>query len=79
MENIKKRFEFDAQVQGMDMTTYMSKLLEKNERQEVEIERGKLSVSLMKQMHNRNRLLIDAAKFELKEKDFQLRNKETEA
>ena len=74
MERLKKRFEFDSTVAGTDMSTYMANLLEKNEKQEVEIERGKLSVSILKQMHNRNRLLIDAAKFELKEMESKLRN-----
>ena len=74
MERLKKRFEFDSTVAGTDMSTFMAKLLEKNEKQEVEIERGKLSVSILKQMHNRNRLLIDAAKFELKEMESKLRN-----
>lgn len=78
MEKLKKRFEFDSTVAGTDMSTYMAKLLEKNEKQEVEIERGKLSVSILKQMHNRNRLLIDAAKFELKEMESKLRNANTE-
>jgi len=74
MERLKKRFEFDSTVAGTDMSTFMANLLEKNEKQEVEIERGKLSVSILKQMHNRNRLLIDAAKFELKEMESKLRN-----
>ena len=78
MERLKKRFEFDSTVAGTDMSTYMANLLEKNEKQEVEIERGKLSVSILKQMHNRNRLLIDAAKFELKEMESKLRNANTE-
>ena len=74
MERLKKRFEFDSTVAGTDMSTFMANLLEKNEKQEIEIERGKLSVSILKQMHNRNRLLIDAAKFELKEMEAKLRN-----
>ena len=78
MKRLKKRFEFDSTVAGTDMSTYMANLLEKNEKQEVEIERGKLSVSILKQMHNRNRLLIDAAKFELKEMESKLRNANTE-
>ena len=78
MERLKKRFEFDSTVAGTDMSTFMANLLEKNEKQEVEIERGKLSVSILKQMHNRNRLLIDAAKFELKEMESKLRNANTE-
>lgn len=78
MEQIKERFEFNSVVNGMGTMDYMSSLLEKNEKQEIEIERGKLSVSILKQMHNRNRLLVDAAKFELKEMEFRLKNKDSE-
>ena len=34
-----------------------------DEKQEIEIERGKLSVAVLKQMNNRSRLLLDAARF----------------
>lgn len=78
MEQIRERFEFKSVVNGMGTMDYMSSLLEKNENQEIEIERGKLSVSILKQMHNRNRLLVDAAKFELKEMEFKLKNKDSE-
>jgi hypothetical protein len=73
MEALKKRFEFDAIVSGQNPMDYMASLLEKNEKQEIEIERGKLSVSILKQMHNRNRLLVDAAKYELKEMESKLK------
>jgi hypothetical protein len=36
------------------------------------MERGKLSVSVLKQMNNRSRLLLDSAKYELKTKEFEL-------
>ncbi len=62
MEN----FELGQNVSGKNAMTYMAELLEKNEKQEIEIERGKLSVAILKQMNNRSRLLLDAAKFELK-------------
>lgn len=62
MEN----FELGQNVSGKNATAYMAELLEKNEKQEIEIERGKLSVAILKQMNNRSRLLLDAAKFELK-------------
>lgn len=75
MEQLRKRFEFDSTITGKEPMEYMASLLEKNEKQEIEIERGKLSVSILKQMHNRNRLLVDAAKFELKEKEFNLKEK----
>lgn len=41
---------------GKDMMQFMADLLEKNEKQEIEIERGKLTVSILKQMHNNSRL-----------------------
>jgi hypothetical protein len=59
-------FELHASVNGMNITDYMTELLEKNEKQELEIERGKLAVSVLKQMNNRSRLLLDASKFKLK-------------
>lgn len=62
MEN----FELGQNVSGKNAMAYMAELLEKNEKQEIEIERGKLSVAILKQMNNRSRLLLDAAKFELK-------------
>jgi hypothetical protein len=60
------RFELEQKVSGKNVTAYMAELLEKNEKQQIEIERGKLSVAILKQMNNRSRLLLDAAKFELK-------------
>lgn len=60
------RFELEQKVSGKNVTAYMAELLEKNEKLEIEIERGKLSVAILKQMNNRSRLLLDAAKFELK-------------
>ena len=60
------RFELEQKVSGKNAMAYMAELLEKNEKQEIEIERGKLSVAILKQMNNRSRLLLDAAKFELK-------------
>lgn len=56
----------DQKVEGKDMMQFMADLLEKNEKQEIEIERGKLSVSILKQMNNYSRLKLDAEKFELK-------------
>ena len=69
-----ERFGLGTEVSGIDQQQYMAKLLEKNEKQEIDIERGKLSVGILKQMNNRSRLLLDAAKFELKEKELSLKN-----
>lgn len=67
-----KNFELETKIQCRDAMSYMASLIEKNERNEIEIERGKLSVAVLKQMNNRSRLLLDAAKFELKTKEFEL-------
>lgn len=56
----------EQKVEGKDMMQFMADLLEKNEKQEIEIERGKLSVSILKQMNNYSRLKLDAEKFALK-------------
>lgn len=65
-------FDLNVKVQGQSVIEYMSGLIEKNESQAIEIERGKLSVSVLKQMNNRSRLLLDAAKYELKCKELEL-------
>ena len=67
-----KSFELETKIAGQNPMEYMASLIEKNEKQEIEIERGKLSVAVLKQMNNRSRLLLDAAKFELKTKEFEL-------
>jgi hypothetical protein len=67
MENNK--FGLDTTIQGKDAVAYMASLIERNEAQQIEIERGKLAVSILKQMNNRSRLLIDAAKYELKRQE----------
>ena len=71
-----EKFGLDVTIAGVDTVKYMASLIEKNEEQAIEIERGKLSVAVLKQMNNRSRLLLDAAKYELKVKEFDLRNKE---
>lgn len=60
-------FGLNQKIGGKDMMQFMADLLEKNEKQEIEIERGKLTVSILKQMHNNSRLQIDAAKLALKQ------------
>lgn len=70
MEN----FGLEVDVCGLDLQHYMASILEKNEKQQIEIERGKLSVAVLKQMNNRSRLLLDSAKFELKKKELEKTN-----
>lgn len=66
---MKQRFDLDKNIAGMSAVDYMSDLIERNERGELELERCKASVSILKQINNRCRLLIDAAKYELKERE----------
>lgn len=61
-----KQFGLDVQVSGMDPMAFMAKLLHENELQQIEIERGKLAVAILKQMNNRSRLLLDTEKFRAK-------------
>ena len=65
------KFDLDVKIQGVDAVKYMASLIEKNEKQEIDIERGKLNVAVLKQMNNRSRLLLDAAKYELKVRELE--------
>ena len=62
MEN----FGLNQEIAGKPMMQYMADLLELNDNQQIEIERGKLSVAILKQMNNVSRLQLDAAKYALK-------------
>jgi hypothetical protein len=66
-----ERFELDVKIAGKSPMEYMTDLLERNERQQIELERGKLAVSILKQMNIRSGLLLDAAKYELKKGEVQ--------
>ena len=68
-KNIKnmKNFGLNQKIEGKAMMQFMADLIESNEKQEIEIERGKLTVSILKQMHNNSRLQIGSAKFALKQ------------
>lgn len=68
---MQKDFELNTPIFGKNAMTYMAELLERNEKQEIEIERVKQGVSILKQMNNRSRLLLDAAKYELKAKEME--------
>ena len=62
MEN----FGLNQEIAGKPMMQYMADLLELNDNQQIEIERGKMAVAILKQMNNLSRIQLDAAKFELK-------------
>lgn len=66
MKELLHELRLDTSIQGMDVSSYIAQLLEKNDNQEIEIERGKLSVAMLKQMNNHSRLVLDAYKYKLK-------------
>lgn len=66
---MEDKFELNQTIDGESVSKFMARLLEMNEKQEIEIERGKLAVSVLKQMNNRSRLLLDAEKFKSKCKE----------
>lgn len=74
IKNVSNMQLLEQKVEGKDMMQFMADLLEKNEKQEIEIERGKLSVSILKQMNNYSRLKLDAEKFALKKAESGLHN-----
>ncbi len=71
-----ERFELGVKIKGVNAMQYMADLIEKNEALQIDIERSKQINSVLKQMNNRSRLLLDAAKFELKEKEFASKQQE---
>jgi len=71
-----ERFELDTKIKGVNAMQYMADLIVKNEALQIDIERSKQINSVLKQMNNRSRLLLDAAKFELKEKEFAMKQNE---
>ncbi len=73
IEDLKKEFKLDTAIKGKSLNDYLAELMEKNERLEMEIERGKLDVAFSKQMNNYSRLLLDASKHELKRREFDLK------
>ena len=66
MKTLEQQFELDTKILGKNAMAYMADLLRKNEKQELEIERGKLAIGVLKQMNNRSRTILDAHKYALK-------------
>jgi len=69
-----EKFGLDVKVAGKDLECYLADMIERNDAQQIEIERGKLTIAVVKQMNNRSRLLLDACKYELKKKEFEVKN-----
>ena len=64
-------YGLDQKVNGKSIQESMADLLERNERNEIELERAKVSIAIYKQMS----LKLDAAKLELRCKQFEVENK----
>ena len=73
--NVEKNYGFDQNVNGKPLEQSLAELIERNERNEIELERAKVSIAVYRQMNNLSRLKLEAAKFELAAKQFELKNK----
>ena len=72
---MEKNYDFDQKVNGKSFEESLAELVERNERNEIEIERAKVSIAIYKQMNNRLRLKLDAANYELRREQFEIENK----
>lgn len=72
---MEKNYGFDQNVNGKPLEQSLAELIERNERNEIELERAKVSIAVYRQMNNLSRLKLEAAKFELAAKQFELKNK----
>lgn len=59
-------YGLDQRIGGKDMNAYLATLAEKNECQELEIERGKLAIGLANAMTKHSRACLDAAALDAK-------------
>jgi predicted transglutaminase-like protease len=64
-------FGLDTKIAGRRINEYLAELARKNDELLIEIERGKLGVLIAKQMNNNSRLQLEAAKYELKKREFE--------
>lgn len=59
-------YGLDQKIGGKSMNEYLAELAEKNERQEIEIERGKLAVGIANAMTKHSRACQDAVALDAK-------------
>ena len=72
---MEKNYGLDQKVNSKSIQESMADLLERNERNEIELERAKVSIAIYKQMNNNSRLKLDAAKLDLRCKQFEAQSK----
>ena len=64
------------EINGMSIENYICNLIEKNDTNMIEIERGKLTVSALKQLNNHLRYQLDVVKFKTKQASIEAENAE---
>lgn len=62
------------EINGMSIENYICNLIEKNDTNMIEIERGKLTVSSLKQLNNHLRYQLDVVKFKAKQASIEAEN-----
>ena len=62
------------EINGMSIENYICNLIEKNDTNMIEIERGKLTVSALKQLNNHLRYQLDVVKFKAKQASIEADN-----
>lgn len=67
-------YGLETKIGGKSIPDFLAKLIEKNESQKIEIERGKLTIAAIKQMNNYSRLALDAEKFKFKQREADIKN-----
>ena len=62
------------EINGMSIENYICNLIEKSDTNMIEIERGKLTVSALKQLNNHLRYQLDVVKFKAKQSSIEADN-----
>lgn len=66
---MEKKIGILTKVSGMSIPDFVADLIERNEKQQIEIERGKLTISALKQINNYCRIALDVEKLKHKLKE----------
>jgi hypothetical protein len=70
-KTLLNQMELSATIGGMNPMDYMSSIIERNDNDMITIEKGKLSISVLQQMNNRSRIILDAYKYQLKKNELE--------
>jgi len=69
MEKLLEITGLQTKINGKKIPDYIAELIERNEKQQIEIERGKLTISALKQINNYSRIALDVEKLKHKLKE----------